>query len=190
VGVYASRPLSPATWPDFERLFTGGAGWDFCGCMVWHRGSHLSRVDYPTRREAGTRNRADHRALVAAGQARGILVYDGDEPVGWCQFGPADSHWRPFASETDTNQRQSAVDWRITCFVVARSHRRRGVARTALRAALDAIAAAGGGVVGAYALADGRPSAAYGGWVAQFAAAGFTAAGPCDRTRVRMRRTV
>ena len=124
-----ARELSEATWPDFERLFTGGGGWDFCGCMVFHRGHHLSRVDYPTRREAGVRNRAEHRDLVTGGRAHGILVYDGDVPVGWCQFGPtAELPGRlPPSAELDPAR------WRITCLVVARSHRRRGVSRVAVR---------------------------------------------------------
>jgi hypothetical protein len=37
--------------------------------------------------------------------------------------------------------------WRITCFVVRKKYRRRGVARTALKAALAAIQKQGGGVV-------------------------------------------
>jgi ribosomal protein S18 acetylase RimI-like enzyme len=182
--VLVTRELSEATWPDFERLFTGGGGWDFCGCMLWPRGHHLSRVDYPTRREAGVRNRAEHRDLVAAGRARGILVYDGDEPVGWCQYGSAaDLPGR-------TPPPAGSAGWRITCFVVARTHRGQGVARTALRAALAAIADAGGGEVEAYPLTAGRPSAAGGGYAALFAAEGFTTAGSHGRDGVVVRRSV
>jgi GNAT superfamily N-acetyltransferase len=184
--VLVARELSDATWPDFERLFTGGGGWDFCGCMVFHRGHHLSRVDYPTRRQAGVRNRSEHRDLVTAGRAHGILVYDGDAPVGWCQFGrTAELPGRlPPGGGPDPGR------WRITCFVVARSHRRRGVSRVALRAALAAIAAAGGGEVEAYPRTAGRASAAHGGFAPLFAAEGFAVAGPYGDGAVVVRKSV
>lgn len=83
--MYTTRNLSQATWDDFERLFSRGNGWDFCGCMLFHRGRHLPKVEFPTRAEMGIRNRQEKRSLVEAGEAHGILVYAGDEPVGWCQ---------------------------------------------------------------------------------------------------------
>jgi hypothetical protein len=73
---YTTKELSDTTWPDFEDLFSRGNGWDFCACMVFQRGTHLSSVDYPTRRDAAVRNRADKRDLVTAGGAHGILVYE------------------------------------------------------------------------------------------------------------------
>ena len=41
-------------------------------------------------------------------------------------------------------------DWRITCFFVGRTHRRRGVADAALAGALNEIARLGGGLVESY----------------------------------------
>ena len=35
---YKTRELSPETWPAFERLFSQGGGWDFCGCMLFQGG--------------------------------------------------------------------------------------------------------------------------------------------------------
>ena len=40
--------------------------------------------------------------------------------------------------------------WRITCFVVDKKYRRRGIATIALKAALQAIKGKGGGLVEAY----------------------------------------
>jgi hypothetical protein len=42
------------------------------------------------------------------------------------------------------------VEWRVTCFVTVVSHRRRCVAGLALRGAIDAIRASGGGVIEGY----------------------------------------
>ena len=49
---YATKELSPETWPDFERLFAPGTGWAFCACMLYQRASHLDRAQFPTREAA------------------------------------------------------------------------------------------------------------------------------------------
>lgn len=202
VDAYSTRELSEATWGDFERLFSGGNGWDFCGCMYFHRGAHLSRADHPTRVEAGVRNREEKRALVAAGRAHGILVYAAAEPVGWCQFGPpaelpgvetgrryGPAYRRATAGDGHAGEGPE-VAWRITCFVVDKRHRGRGAARAALRGALDAIGRRGGGLVEAFPLVDGRPSAAHGGYLPLFEQQGFAVVAPFGAAAVLVRRTV
>jgi hypothetical protein len=76
---YTTRKLSPETWPDFERLFSQGGGWDFCGCMLFQRGCHLSTKEFRTRAEQRVRNLQEKRTLVAQGRAHGILVYGSEE---------------------------------------------------------------------------------------------------------------
>ncbi len=163
---YETRELSAETWPDFERLFSGGHGWDHCWCMAFQRGPRPSRQEFRTRAEVGPRNRQAKKALVDQGQSHGILVYADGEPVGWCQYGTSgELHGRcirePAPAET------SDPVWRVTCFVVDRRHRRGGVAGLALRAALEAIRKKGGGVVEAYPVAcwthgrDAAPGAVF-----------------------------
>jgi GNAT superfamily N-acetyltransferase len=80
-----------------------------------------------------------------------ILVYDSDGAcVGWCQYGtPAElPNIKNAAAYT-----AGAVDlptWRIGCIFTGSRRRGRGVARAAVAGALEAIRAAGGGVVEAY----------------------------------------
>ena len=173
--MYETRELSAETWPDFERLFSGGHGWDHCWCMAFQRGPRPSRQEFRTRAEVGPRNHQAKKALVDQGQAHGILVYADGEPIGWCQYGSsAELHGRgqpgdaaketggqPVATPAETSGQPhvnaaaepSDLVWRVTCFVVDRRHRRRGVAGLALRAALEAIRKKGGGVVEAYPVA-------------------------------------
>lgn len=135
---YETRELSAATWPDFERLFSRGNGWDHCWCVASQR---TDRARLRIRAEAGILNHRYKHELLEQGQAHGILVYSELEPVGWCQYGPRSE--LPVSPDSDAVE----MGWRVTCFVVDRRYRRRGVAGLALRAALDSIRRRGGGVV-------------------------------------------
>jgi GNAT superfamily N-acetyltransferase len=141
---YATKLLGPDTWADFARLVEANNGvWGGCWCIGFHReGIHKDST------AAG--NREAKHAHVANGTVHQVLVYHGDECVGWCQFGPP--------AEVATIKNASAYqkdlvdlpDWRIGCIFTGSRHRRQGVARAGVAAALSAIRQAGGGVVEAY----------------------------------------
>ncbi len=152
--VYATKELSARTWPDFEKLFTRGNGWDFCWCMHFQRAHGMPQENSQTRSERSIINRHDKKHLVEQGRAHGILVYADGNVVGWCQYGARQELPR---IDNSPNYRAHAVAeekmWRITCFVVDKRYRRRGIAMAALKAALHSIEKKGGGMVEAYPLA-------------------------------------
>ena len=195
-----TKELSKRTWPDFEKLFSRGNGWDHCWCMHFHRPSSLPKSEWlPSRAERGRRNRRQKAALVENGRAHGILVYADGEPVGWCQYGlqdelPRSDNSRKYAG-TAPNAGQKL--WRITCFVVDKRFRRRGVASAALQAALEAIRQKGGGLVEAFPITRWQ-SRTFGnesthGTASMFRKAGFKIVAPFGTTRfsthVVMRKT-
>jgi len=100
-------------------------------------------------RTAG-QNREAKREHVRKGTVHQVLVYQGDECVGWCQYGPPAE--LPNIKNSKTYQREltELPDWRIGCIFTGKGHRREGVARAALTGALAAIKEAGGGLVEAY----------------------------------------
>jgi GNAT superfamily N-acetyltransferase len=201
---YRTEELSERTWPDFEKLFSGGGGWDFCWCMAHQRGRHPSRQEFRTRAEVSVQNHQLKKKLVQQGQAHGILVYADDEPVGWCQYGSSDE----LVGFLNSPQQDRDL-WRITCFVVHKKYRRKGVAGLALHAALDAIRARGGGLVEAYPVAgwthgkEASPGPVnvqgvglvgrvwgqnrYTGTVSMFEREGFQAVGVCGSASRRIR---
>jgi len=151
-----------------------------------------------TRAGWAVRNRREKRELVEKGCAHGILVYADEEPVGWCQYGP-----REELPRVDSSPRylRLALEnggermWRITCFVVDKRYRRRGVASAGLRAALEAIRRKGGGLVEAYPVSktDQGSTYIYSGTVSMFEKAGFKTVAPLATGRtatVVMRKTV
>jgi len=188
---YKTKELSKKTWPDFERLFSQGNGWDFCWCMHFHRPCGLPKSKWlRTRAERGMRNRREKRELLDKGCARGIIVYAKGEPVGWCQYGPSDELPR---IDNSRKYRSLALDgatdklWRITCFAVLKEYRKRGVASAALQAALEAIKKKGGGLVEAYPITRSE-SYAFGneskhGTASMFKKAGFEIVAPFGSTR-------
>jgi ribosomal protein S18 acetylase RimI-like enzyme len=195
---YTTKELTRETWPDFEKLFSQKNGWDFCWCMHFHRPCSLPKnQQLRSRGERGGRNHRQKHELLEQGRTHGILVYADGEPVGWCQFGN-----REELPRIDGNRAYRGVAleeikqrlWRITCFVVHKQYRRRGIASLALAAALKAIAKNGGGVVEGYPLATWE-SSTFGnvsthGTASMFEKAGFKVIGPLNGNSVLMRRTV
>ena len=130
------------------------------------------------------------------GCSHGILVYVNDDPVGWCQYGPREELTRIDSMRTYLVPPQMKTEkfWRITCFVVDRNYRRRGVAGTALAAALESIKRQGGGIVEAYPVAnwEGKSfgNTSTHGTVSMFKAAGFKRVAPFGNANVVMRKKI
>ncbi|MFE6994532.1 GNAT family N-acetyltransferase [Microbacterium sp. NPDC057659] len=140
---YRTRLLSTETWDDFAELVEENNGvWGGCWCM----GFHPEGLDQETRGA----NRANKQELVRKGAVHQILVYDGGECVGWCQFGGPAEIARIKNQKTYESGRVDLPDWRIGCIFTGSGHRRAGVARAAVAGALAAIEDAGGGTVEAY----------------------------------------
>lgn len=87
---------------------------------------------------------------VRAGTAHAALVFDGDDCMGWCQFGSPDEVPRIKSRAAYERDQATPPDWRIACCYVGKGHRRQGVFTTALAGALDLIAGLGGGTVEGY----------------------------------------
>ena len=137
-----TRPLEPGTWDAFAGLVEANNGvWGGCWCMAFHPEG--------LERDPGAL-RAHKLRRVQSGDAHAALVFDGEDCLGWCQFGsPAELPRVPNRKAYEAGPGEPP-DWRITCFFSGRGARGRGVAATALSGALEQIAALGGGVVEGY----------------------------------------
>jgi hypothetical protein len=80
---FTSRELSRDTLSDFEAL---AAKQGSCWCMHYQRPKPVPRGG--TTNDHRAINRRDKAKLVREGRSHAILVYDGQMPVGWCQYGP------------------------------------------------------------------------------------------------------
>ena len=141
---YLTRPLSADTWGDFATLVEANNGvWGGCWCMGFHpEGVGGDRT--------ASQNREAKQAHVRAGTVHQVLVYQGDECVGWCQYGPPAELPNIKNLKAYDAELSQLPDWRIGCIFTDKRHRREGIARAAVTAALAAIKEAGGGLVEAY----------------------------------------
>ncbi|HLZ82208.1 MAG TPA: GNAT family N-acetyltransferase [Caulobacteraceae bacterium] len=161
------RPLTPDLWPALEDLFGALGACNGCWCMYWRVGA-----DY--KRRPREENRAAFRAVVESGPPPGLLAFDGDLAVGWCQVTPRNA--LPFI---DRAWRLKRVDdepvWSLSCLYVRKGRRRRGITTALIVAAIEAARQAGAPALEAYPFdADLSPSATGTGYASTFARLGFT----------------
>ena len=141
---YRLAPLDATTWPAFARLVDKHNGvWGGCWCTWFH-----TMAAEKTRTYEGNRALKEH--LVREGRAHAALVFQGDDAVGWCQYGSPGELPNIYHRKEYLAGMVREPDYRITCFFVDRDHRREGLASLALAGALDLISQAGGGLVEAY----------------------------------------
>ena len=141
---YTIRALDELTWPAFAALVERNNG-VFGGC--WCMGFHAEGVGKDT---TAAQNCERKHERVRAGTAHAALVFEGDDCVGWCQFGTPDELPRIKSRAAYEKGVTDSPDWRIACCYVGKGHRRKGVATAALAGAVDLIAGLGGGTVEGY----------------------------------------
>jgi GNAT superfamily N-acetyltransferase len=105
---------------------------------------------HPEEGKGAALHRKQKLGRVRAGRAHAALVFEGDECVGWCQFGAPDEVPRIKSRHEYEKSLTNLPDWRIACNYVGKGHRRQGVATAALAGAIDLIARLGGGTVEGY----------------------------------------
>jgi GNAT superfamily N-acetyltransferase len=160
------RPLTPDLWPALEDLFGENGAVGGCWCMYW-------RIGRAYRERPQQENRAAFREVVERGPPPGLLAFDGDMAVGWCQLTPRDA--LPWLDRTWRLKRVDDVPvWSLSCFYVRKGYRRRGVASALIAAAVKAARRAGASALEAYPLdAELTPSSTSTGYGSTFARAGF-----------------
>ena len=164
--------IEPAAdeFSDLEDLFGTSGAFSGCWCM-WNR---------QTNAEFQEKNYAQNRGLLernlADGHEFGILAYDGDTAVGWAALAPRAEYSRLSRSPVNKPVDDTEV-WSVTCFVVRKTHRGRGVATALLTGAEQRAGELGASVLEGYPVApDGElvDTEAWHGLESMFVKAGFT----------------
>jgi GNAT superfamily N-acetyltransferase len=160
------RPLTSDLWPAFEDLFGANGACSGCWCMYWRIGSAYRSMP-------GGENKAAFRKTVDSGPPPGLLAFDGDLAVGWCQVTPRDAV--PWLDRTWRLRRVDQLPvWSISCFYIRQKYRRKGVTSALIVAALRMAKPAGAPAVEGYPLdASLTRSSSWTGYASSFTRAGF-----------------
>jgi len=134
--------------------------------MYWRIGSQY-------RKRPGESNREDFHQVVKNGPPPGLLAFDGELPVGWCQLTP-----RAALPWLDQTWRLKRVDdlpvWSLSCLYVRKGYRKQGVTTALIQAGLRAARQAGAPALEAYPLdASLSPSSTGTGFASTFERLGF-----------------
>lgn len=161
-------PLTPNLWPALEDLFGKSGASNGCWCMYWRIGPEYHK-------RPREKNKAALRSIVKRGPPPGLLAFDGDVAVGWCQLTPRDD--LPWLDRARLLQRvDDAPIWSLSCFYIRRDYRKRGVMTALIVAALQAAKRAGAPALEAYPVDTSVPKSTtniYTGTASTFRRAGF-----------------
>jgi GNAT superfamily N-acetyltransferase len=165
-GPLTIREVTSQTWSDFDRLFESKGAPGYCWCMAW-------RASATEIRNASKANRKQQIAgRIRSKTPVGILGYLDGEPVAWCSVGPRST----FRGLVKGDGPDDGI-WSITCFFVLRRHRKTGLARAMLAAAIRHAKAKGARVVQGYPVTPDSPSYRHMGFVSMFESMGFSQCG-------------
>ncbi len=157
-------PLTPDLWPALEDLFGQRGACNGCWCMYWRIGSHY-------RKHPSEINKTEFHRIVAEGPPPGIIAFDGELAVAWCQLTPRNALTWLDRSWVRIDDRSV---WSISCFYVRIGYRKRGITAALIEAAAKMAKAAGISALEAYPLDRSlSPSASSTGFVSTFRRAGF-----------------
>ena len=172
-------PANEAPIADVEAVFGTKGDPAHCWCQ-WYK---IPGKDW---RSVGDEALHDRLAaqLATPGPGPGLLAYDEETPVGWCALEPRPAYIRLPSSRSIVGATahpdfDDPGIWAVTCFVVPRAHRKRGIGRALAEAAVEFAREHGARVVEAYAIdhlaRPGIPAAdLFHGTVTMFLDAGFS----------------
>jgi GNAT superfamily N-acetyltransferase len=131
------------------------------------------RIGASYRRRTPEANKTSFCEIVQTGPPPGLLAFDTERAVGWCQLTPRQSV--PWLDKSAPLKRVDNLPvWCISCFYVRKGYRKQGVTTALIQQALQAAHRAGAPALEAYPLdPDVTPSSSSTGFAATFLRLGF-----------------
>ena len=143
------RPLTPSLWPALEDLFGKGGASNGCWCMYW-------RVGPEYHKRLREKNKSAFHRIVKQGPPPGLLAFDDERPVGWCQLTPrSDLSW--LNRKQDLEPVDDMPVWVVSCFYIRRGYRRGGVMTALIVEALKAAKRANAPALEAFPIDTAKP---------------------------------
>ena len=175
VGPINVRDVTPGAVAEYQRFFDDHAfrdypAWQSCYCMETHR----TQNDAEWSGRTAADNRRDMTESVTAGRVTALLAFEGDKPVGWCNYGET-THLAGVMHRFKLEPADHDGVGSVACFVIAAPYRAHGVASKLLDTAIDRLRARGLRAVEVYPSRtnDDSPQGNYRGPLSMFIRAGF-----------------
>lgn len=137
------HPLDISRWKDFEKLFGERGACGGCWCMSWR----LNKSEFE--KQKGTANREAIKRLVERNEPTGLLLYMDGKAIGWCAVAPREVYIRLEKSRVLKRIDDMPV-WSISCFFIAREHRREGMSGILIEGAIKYCREKGAEIIEAY----------------------------------------
>jgi hypothetical protein len=156
------KPVTKATWKDFETLFESKGAPKYCWCMAWRMNKEELKQNNSASRKKYIKKRVDAETPV------GLLGYINKEPVAWCSIAPRDTYERLGGDESIEKA------WSIACFFIKKEFRDQGLVDQLIEAAGKYAKKHGAKYLEAYPVQPSSPSYRFMGFIKTFEKAGFS----------------
>lgn len=187
------RPVTAERLDDLAELFETNGTTRGCWCMYFV----ADRAAFGDGWRGGGNRRGFEQLTVASATPTGLLAYDTDgRPVGWCAAGPRSRYPRTLGPRAQILKGRDPDEdddvWLVPCFFVRVGHRRQGITRALLEAAVRLAEEHGATAVEGFPRGAGLPRSVddYLGREDVFAACGFEAIAHPKPSRVVVRRNI
>ncbi len=183
------EPATAVPFADIEHAFTGGGDGGSCWCQ-WFL---LPRSEF-TSGSRDERKQLLRRELGTTEPSPALVAYVDDEPAAWVRVAPRTHQAALARTQVVKRGSKEPTDdpdvWAITCFVVRREHRAKGIATRLLEAAIDHARQHGARLIEAYPIDTERRKSStnelFVGSALLFSAAGFEEIARPTESRVVM----
>jgi GNAT superfamily N-acetyltransferase len=158
---YDVVPANEAAWADLAAVFGASGPSARCWCQRYKLAPGEAFVSCPAEDRADRLRDQTGAGHPGSGATSGLVAYTDGEPVGWCAVEPRTAYHGLVRNSSMTawtgrdEDRTDAGVWAITCVLVRAGHRRRGVSRALVRAAVAYARNAGGRVLEGYPMTSG-----------------------------------
>ncbi|MDF8265205.1 GNAT family N-acetyltransferase [Luteipulveratus flavus] len=148
-------PANEASWDDLLAIFGSRGPASGCWCQRFKLAPKESFGNTPAEVRADRLREQTACGDPGSPTTSGLVAYLDDEAVGWCAVEPRPAYVglvRVFRVPWDGREedKQDASVWAITCLLVRKGHRRRGISRALAAAAVEHARSRGARALEAY----------------------------------------
>ena len=153
---YDVVPANEAAWVDLAAVFGVRGPAARCWCQRYKLAPAEGFASCPPEDRADRLREQTDAGHPGAETTSGLVAYANGEPVGWCAVEPRTAYGglvRNASMAAWTGRDEDRTDpevWAVTCVLVRAGHRRRGVSRALVRAAVAYARNAGARVLEGY----------------------------------------